>query len=46
MLARARDQGDTEDCEGDSGETSEEEDIVTDFPTVNGGNISLGEVMT
>jgi len=45
VLARARDRGDTEDCEEDSGETSEEEDIVTDFPNINGGNNSLGEVL-
>jgi len=45
VLARARDRGDTEECEEDSGETSEEEDIVTDFPNINGGNNSLGEVL-
>ena len=49
VLARAREQGEGEECggleEGDSGESSEEEDIVTDFP-INNGNTVLGEVKT
>ena len=49
VLARAREQGEGEECggleEGDSGESSEEEeDIVTDFP-INNGNSVLGEVI-
>ena len=49
VLARAREQGDGEECgleeeEEDSGDSSEEEDIVTEFPISNGGNSSLAEV--
>ena len=47
VLARARERGDGEECgleEEDSGDSSEEEDIVTEFPISNGGNSSLAEV--
>ena len=49
VLARARERGDGEECgleeEEDSGDSSEEEDIVTEFPISNGGNSSLAEVL-
>ena len=47
VLARARERGDGEECgleEEDSGDSSEDEDIVTEFPISNGGNSSLAEV--
>ena len=49
VLARARKRGDGEECgleeeEKDSGDSSGEEDIVTEFPISNGGNSSLAEV--
>ena len=48
VLARARERGDGEECgleeEDSDRDSSEEEDIVTEFPISNGGNSSLAEV--
>jgi len=50
VLARAREQGDTGDFDQadggeaeDSGDSSEEEDIVTEFKNTNGGNTNISE---
>jgi len=50
VLARARERGDGEECgleeeEDSDRDSSEEEDIVTEFPISNGGNSSLAEVL-
>ena len=47
MLTKAREQGDGEECEEDEDQdSSEEEDVVTEFPAVNGigNNTSSSEV--
>ena len=49
VLARARERGDGEECgleeeEDSDRDSSEEEDIVTEFPISNGGNSCLAEV--
>ena len=48
VLARARERGDGEECgleeEDSDRDSSEEDDIVTEFPISNGGNSSLAEV--